>query len=125
MTAVVSVICALFGLLIGSFLNVVIWRVPRHESIASPPSHCPACDTPIKPYDNIPVVSWLLLRARCRHCGAHISARYPAVELLTGALFAAMGARFSDSWVLPAYLVFTAGLIALSIIDLDLMILPN
>jgi leader peptidase (prepilin peptidase)/N-methyltransferase len=124
-TAFVAVFCGIVGLVIGSFLNVVIWRVPRKESIAQPGSHCPACDAPVAPYDNVPVVSWVLLRARCRNCDARISARYPAVELSTGLLFAAMGARFSDDWVLPAYLVFTAGLVALSLIDLDHYLLPN
>jgi leader peptidase (prepilin peptidase)/N-methyltransferase len=123
-TAVVSAVCALFGLVIGSFLNVVIWRVPRRESIVTPPSHCPGCDAPIAPYDNVPVVSWLLLRGRCRHCGEHISARYPLIELLTAGLFAAMGVRFHDSWALPAYLFMTAALVAISFIDLDHKIIP-
>ncbi len=72
------------GLLVGSFLNVVIYRLPRGESLVRPASRCPECETPIKPYDNIPVVSWLFLRGRCRNCGATISARYPLVEGLTG-----------------------------------------
>jgi len=124
-TAVVAAICGVYGLVIGSFLNVVIWRVPRKESIVSPSSHCPACDTPISPRDNIPVVSWLLLRRHCRTCGEHISFRYPFIELLTAALFAAVGVRFAHSWALPAYLVLAAGLVALSAIDLELYILPN
>jgi leader peptidase (prepilin peptidase)/N-methyltransferase len=124
-TGVVAVACGIFGLLVGSFLNVVVWRVPRKESVLHPGSHCPECDHDIAPYDNVPVASWVVLRGRCRHCGAHISARYPAVELLTALLFAAIGARFSDSWTLPAYLAFTAGLIALSLIDLDHFLLPN
>ena len=78
---------AVIGALIGSFLNVVIHRVPREESIAFPASHCPSCGTAIRPYDNIPVVSWAVLRGRCRSCRAPISARYPAVELLTAVLF--------------------------------------
>ncbi len=125
MIGLVATICGVFGLLVGSFLNVVIWRVPRRESVVAPASHCPGCDAAIAPYDNIPVVSWLVLRGRCRHCGTSISARYPAVELLTALLFAAMGARFYDSWALPAYLVFTAGLVALSLIDLEHFVLPN
>jgi leader peptidase (prepilin peptidase)/N-methyltransferase len=125
MTGVVALVCGVFGLLVGSFLNVVIWRVPRRESVVVPASHCPECDASLAPYENVPVVSWLALRARCRHCGTHISARYPAVELLTALLFAALGVRFHDSWVLPAYLVFAAGLIALSLIDLDHYLLPN
>ena len=125
MTGLVAAICGIFGLVVGSFLNVVIWRVPRQESIASPPSHCPGCDTPIAPRDNIPVLSWLVLRGKCRHCDTHISARYPFVELLTAVSWAAMGVRFYDSWVLPSYLILTAGLIALTFIDLDHLLLPN
>ncbi len=119
------ILVGLLGLLIGSFLNVVIWRVPRGESIVSPPSHCPGCDAEIAPRDNIPVISWLLLRGRCRNCGANISARYPGVELLTGVLFAAMAARFGLSWELPAYLYLTAIGVALAFIDLDTKRLPN
>ena len=81
---------ALFGLVVGSFLNVVAWRLPRGESLVRPGSACPACRTPIKPYDNVPVVSWLVLRGRCRHCAARISGRYPAVELTTAALYIAV-----------------------------------
>lgn len=125
MTALIAAICALFGLVIGSFLNVVIWRVPRKESVVAPPSHCPGCDTPIAPRDNVPLFSWLLLRGRCRHCGTSISIRYPLIELLTAVMFAAVGARFAESWVLPAYLVLTAGLIALSAIDFDHKLLPK
>jgi len=119
------VISAWFGLVIGSFLNVVIWRVPRKESVVAPPSHCPECGTPIAPRDNVPVVSWLLLRGRCRHCGTHISARYPLVELSCGVLFAALGARFAHSWALPAYLVLGAALLAISLIDLEHYLIPN
>jgi leader peptidase (prepilin peptidase)/N-methyltransferase len=125
-TALVAAISGVYGLVIGSFLNVVIWRVPRKESLVKPPSHCPACDVKIANRDNIPVVSWLLLRGRCRNCGNPISARYPFIELLTGVLFAAVGARFAHSaWALPAYLVLTASLIALSAIDLEHYLLPN
>jgi leader peptidase (prepilin peptidase)/N-methyltransferase len=124
-TTFVAAICGVFGLVIGSFLNVVIWRVPRHESIVSPPSHCPSCDAPIAPFDNIPVASWFILRGRCRRCGAHISFRYPFIELLTAVLFVGVGAVFHDSWALPAYLLLTAALVALSAIDLELYILPN
>lgn len=125
MPALVAVISGIYGLVIGSFLNVVIWRVPRKESIASPPSHCPGCDAKIANRDNIPVVSWLLLRGRCRHCGTAISARYPFIEVFTAIVFAAVGARFSDSWALPAYLLLAGVLIALSAIDLEHYILPN
>jgi leader peptidase (prepilin peptidase)/N-methyltransferase len=125
MTALVVVLCGLLGLIVGSFLNVVIWRVPRGESIVHPPSHCPRCERPIAPWDNVPVLSWLLLRARCRHCGELISARYPAVELATGLLFAATAARFGLSAVLPAFLYLAAVSVVLALIDLDTKKLPN
>jgi leader peptidase (prepilin peptidase)/N-methyltransferase len=124
-TALVAAISGIYGLVIGSFLNVVIWRVPRKESIVRPPSHCPGCDAKIANRDNVPVVSWILLRGHCRNCGTAISVRYPFVELLTGVLFAAVGARFAHSWALPAYLVLTGALVALSAIDLEHYILPN
>jgi leader peptidase (prepilin peptidase) / N-methyltransferase len=113
------------GAVIGSFLNVVIHRLPRHESLVSPPSRCPHCETPVKPYDNVPVVSWLVLRGRCRHCGAPISPRYPVVELLTALVFAAvvLVRGFDDDLVLE--LPFVAALIALAGIDLDHKLLPN
>ncbi len=117
--------CGLIGLVIGSFLNVVIWRVPRGESIVSPPSACPKCGQEIRPYDNIPVVSWLVLRGRCRDCGNPISARYPLVEIGTALLFAGMGWRFGPSWELPAFLYFAAIAVALSLIDIDTKRLPN
>ena len=85
--------CALFGLVIGSFLNVVIYRVPRHESIVSPRSACPTCGVAILERDNIPVLSWLLLKGRCRNCQSPISMRYPLVELTNAALFAGAAAR--------------------------------
>jgi leader peptidase (prepilin peptidase) / N-methyltransferase len=125
LTPFVVTCCGAFGLVIGSFLNVVIWRVPRKESIVAPGSKCPGCDTPIAPRDNVPVLSWLLLRGRCRHCGEKISPRYPLVEVATAVLFVAIGARFADSWALPAYLVLGAALLAISVIDLEHYIIPN
>ena len=125
MRAVVAVICGLYGLVVGSFLNVVIWRVPRNESIVSPPSHCPECDARIAVRDNIPVFSWVALRSRCRSCATHISMRYPLIEVLTAVLWAAVGVRFYNSWALPNYLLLAAALIALSAIDLEHYILPN
>lgn len=126
MTAgIAAVISAMFGLAVGSFLNVVIWRVPRAESVVRPPSHCPSCDAAIAPRDNVPLLSWLLLRGRCRHCGTAIDARYPAVELLTAILFALVGARFAHDGVVFALLVLTAALIALSAVDLEHLLLPN
>jgi leader peptidase (prepilin peptidase)/N-methyltransferase len=124
-TALTVVGCGVFGLLIGSFLNVVIWRVPRGESVVSPPSHCPRCNAHIAPLDNIPVVSWLVLRGRCRHCGNPISPRYPAVELLTGLLFAGSAAYFGPVAELPAYLYLCAVGVALALIDLDVKRLPD
>jgi leader peptidase (prepilin peptidase)/N-methyltransferase len=113
------------GLVIGSFLNVVIWRVPRGESVVSPPSHCPGCDQPIRPADNIPVVSWLLLRGRCRRCQTPISPRYPAVELATGILFVAFGVKFGAHAALAAFLYLAAVGVALTVIDLDHQRLPD
>jgi leader peptidase (prepilin peptidase) / N-methyltransferase len=115
----------LLGALIGSFLNVVAHRVPLGESLVSPGSHCPGCGAPVKPYDNIPVVSWLLLRGRCRNCGMRISPRYPLVELATAIVFAAVVAvrGFDDDLVLE--LPFVAALIALAAIDFDHRLLPN
>jgi leader peptidase (prepilin peptidase) / N-methyltransferase len=118
-TASVAALCGVLGLVIGSFLNVVIWRVPRGESIVRPPSHCPGCDTPIAPRDNIPVVSWLLLRGRCRHCRTRISVRYPAVELATAALFVGVAVKIGPHAALPAYLYLAAIAIALALIDLE------
>jgi leader peptidase (prepilin peptidase)/N-methyltransferase len=117
--------CAVLGLAVGSFLNVVVYRVPRNESIVSPRSSCPSCGAPIREMDNIPVASWLVLRGRCRDCRAPISARYPLVELACAALFAGTAARFGYQWDLPAYLVLFAGLLALSWIDVEQMILPK
>src|SRR5260221_7418351 len=99
---------AVFGLLIGSFLNVVIYRVPRDLSIVKPGSQCPGCHHAIAWFDNIPVVSWMVLRGRCRHCATRISARYPLIEAATGALFAVMAVKFGWHWQLPAFLVFAA-----------------
>jgi leader peptidase (prepilin peptidase)/N-methyltransferase len=124
-TALLLAALGVYGLAVGSFLNVVVHRVPRGESVVRPPSSCPGCGAQIAPRDNIPVVSWLLLRARCRNCGMRISARYPLVELLTGGVFVAMGLRFGFSWTLPAEVILGAGLVALSFIDLDHLLLPR
>lgn len=115
----------LAGLAIGSFLNVVIWRVPRDESVIRPASHCPNCDAAISPRDNVPVVSWLLLRGRCRHCEARISRRYPLVELATAAVFLAVAWRIGLHASLPAYLYLAAVGVALAMIDLDVQRLPD
>jgi leader peptidase (prepilin peptidase)/N-methyltransferase len=124
-TGLLLVLLALFGLVVGSFLNVVIVRVPSDESILRPPSKCPQCETPIQPRDNIPVVSWLLLRGRCRSCGEPIPAGYPLVEAGNAVLWVLAGLRFGDSvWVIPYALLFSV-LLVLSVIDLELYILPN
>ena len=116
---------ALLGLAVGSFLNVVIHRVPRDESLVRPGSHCPRCGAAVRNRHNIPVVGWVLLRGRCADCGTPISARYPLVEAGTGALFVAMAARFGWSLELPAYLYLAAIAIALTAIDLDVRRLPD
>jgi leader peptidase (prepilin peptidase) / N-methyltransferase len=150
--AVVTVaVCAVVGLIVGSFLNVVIARVPEGESLVRPGSRCPRCGAPIAPRDNVPVASWLLLRGRARCCGVRISVRYPIVELVTGTAFAAVAAWASTSWTptllgedpavaaadsltppawhgalwpLPAFLYLAAASIALAVIDLDTYRLP-
>jgi leader peptidase (prepilin peptidase)/N-methyltransferase len=125
MTALLLVGAGAYGLVVGSFLNVVIYRVPAKQSIVRPPSACPGCGQPIRPRDNIPVVSWLLLRGRCRGCGMPISARYPLVEIVTAAVFVAVALRFGLSWSLPAEVIFVSGLVTLSFIDLDHLLLPR
>lgn len=113
------------GLLIGSFLNVVIHRVPEGLSIVSPASHCPRCSTPIAPWDNIPLVSYALLRGRCRSCGAAISLRYPAVELVTGLLFAAIAMRYGAGVLTLVHWAFASALVAAAMIDYDHQIIPD
>jgi leader peptidase (prepilin peptidase)/N-methyltransferase len=115
----------LLGALIGSFLNVVAHRLPRSESLVTPASHCPSCDAPVRPWDNVPVISWLLLRGKCRSCGVRISPRYPLVELLTAVAFAAVVAVNGFDEDLLLELPFVAALIALAAIDLDHRLLPN
>jgi leader peptidase (prepilin peptidase)/N-methyltransferase len=114
-----------FGLIIGSFLNVVVYRLPRDESIARPGSHCPSCKTPIAPWHNVPVLSFLLLRGRCAHCQAPISWRYPLVELSTGLIFA--GLVFVHGWTPMTVLwwVFAAVLIASAGVDFDERWIPD
>ena len=114
-----------FGLLIGSFLNVVVWRVPRGESIVSPPSACPRCGHRIRARDNVPVVSWLVLGGRCRDCSEPIARRYPLVEAGTGIGFGLTAWAVGPSWRLPALLYLVAIGIALALIDLDVHRLPD
>ncbi|WP_129338925.1 prepilin peptidase [Cellulomonas endophytica] len=116
--------CAVLGLAVGSFLNVVVWRVPRGESVAHPPSACPACGHAVRPRDNVPVLSWLLLRGRCRDCGVRISRRYPLVEAGTAVLVALVPLVVTP-WAVPAYAYLVAIGVALALIDLDTQRLPN
>jgi leader peptidase (prepilin peptidase)/N-methyltransferase len=113
------------GLLLGSFANVVIVRLPKEESVIHPRSHCTKCNRPIAFYDNIPVFSWLLLRGKCRHCKASISIRYPLVELLVGVLFAAAYLKMGLSWTFLEYLILIFGLVIISFIDIDHYIIPD
>jgi len=120
-----ALIALAFGLVIGSFLNVVVHRLPLGLSVAFPPSRCPVCEAKIAPRDNVPIVSYVLLRGRCRHCGTAISPRYPLVELATGLVFAAVATRFgADLWTV-VYCLFVAALIAAALIDLDHQIIPD
>ena len=118
-------VATLLGLFVGSFLNVVIYRVPRGESVVRPRSRCPGCGTQLAEYDNVPVVSWLMLRGRCRTCGEPISPRYPVVEALTALAFGLMAWHFGLVWVLPAFLYLAAVGIALAAIDIDTKRLPD
>lgn len=134
-----TLVLGAFGSIIGSFLNVVIYRVPRGRSLVSPPSACGACGHAIRWYDNIPLVSWLVLRGRCRDCRARISARYPLIELATALAFAAVAVRFvpdvvaaasapsavAASLVLVAFLYLIAISVSLAAIDLETLRLPN
>jgi leader peptidase (prepilin peptidase)/N-methyltransferase len=115
----------LVGGVVGSFLNVVVHRLPRGESVVSPRSRCPGCGTPVAARDNVPVLSWLLLRGRCRHCGDRISARYPALELVTALVFMSVGLARGADPRLVAELPFAAALIAIAAIDLEHRIVPN
>jgi leader peptidase (prepilin peptidase)/N-methyltransferase len=113
------------GLLFGSFGNVCAWRIPRRESIVFPASHCPSCDAPIQWWQNVPVLSFLLLRGRCARCRAKISWQYPVVELLCGALFAAQGLRFAPGPTLVLGLIASFCLLVLSVIDFHHQIIPD
>ena len=123
--AFVAIALALFGLTIGSFLNVCIYRIPLGQSIVHPASRCMRCGQALRWYHNVPVVSWLLLRGRCAFCGDPVSARYPAVELLTGVVFALHAFVFEPGPLLLVRLAFAAVLIVLAFIDIDHRILPD
>jgi len=116
---------ALLGLVVGSFLNVVVHRVPRGESVVTPRSACPGCGHEVRPRDNVPVLSWLALRGRCRDCAEPISPRYPLVEAGTAVLFVGVFLVVGLSWALPAYLYLAAIAVALALIDLDVHRLPD
>ncbi len=113
------------GLVVGSFLNVVIHRLPRGESLVRPGSRCPGCGQPVRPWDNVPVLSWLWLRGRCRSCRARISPRYPAIELLTGLLFAAVVLRYGVGPMTPLLWLFAAALLAAAAIDFEHRVIPD
>lgn len=121
----IPIAIVLFGLVIGSFLNVVAYRVPLGRSVAHPPSACPNCEAPIAPRDNIPVLSWILLRGKCRHCRASISLRYPLVEAGHAGLWLLTYLVIGLEWVLPAYLWFASITLALVLTDLDHHRIPN
>jgi leader peptidase (prepilin peptidase)/N-methyltransferase len=123
--AQLAVFAAVLGLAVGSFLNVVIYRLPRGESLASPPSRCPKCGKRLSWFDNIPVVSWLVLAGKCRRCGAPISIQYPIVEAITAVAAVVVVLTTPVGVVLASRLVLTAILITLFVIDLELQILPN
>jgi len=116
---------AIGGLLVGSFLNVVAHRLPRGESLLRPRSRCPECGTQLRAIDNVPVISWLALRGRCHHCGASISARYPIVELVTGALYIAVVVSQDDAVRIVLGLLLVTALVPITLIDLELRIIPN
>jgi leader peptidase (prepilin peptidase)/N-methyltransferase len=115
----------IFGLIVGSFLNVCIYRLPRNISIIKPSSSCPACNTPIKPRDNIPVLSYIFLKGKCRKCGERISIRYPLVELLNGILYWAAFNYFGLGWHLPILFALVSSMVVITFIDLDFQIIPD
>ena len=119
------VLAGALGLAVGSFLNVCIYRLPRGQSLASPPSRCPACERPLRPWHNIPVVSWIALRGRCAHCRCRISARYPVVEIVTAVVWVLVAGMTPPGWLLASRLVLATALIALFMIDLEHQLLPN
>ena len=124
-TALIAVIIFLFGTMVGSFLNVCIARIPNGESVVRPPSHCPKCKKSIPFYDNIPILSYLVLRGRCRSCGERISPRYLFVEVLMGSLAAALYYQFGLGLAFFVAFIFVAALIVISFVDLDVRIVPD
>ncbi|HEY9763517.1 MAG TPA: prepilin peptidase [Trichocoleus sp.] len=124
-TLIPALLVFMLGAAVGSFLNVVIYRIPEGLSLLHPPSRCPRCHTRLKPYDNVPVFGWLWLRGRCRYCKAPIAPRYPLVEAFTGFLYLATFALFGVSWFTLGYWLLLSWLVALTFIDLDTLTLPN
>jgi leader peptidase (prepilin peptidase)/N-methyltransferase len=120
-----ATLAGLLGAIFGSFLNVVAYRLPRHESLVTPASHCPRCGTPVKPYDNIPVLSWLLLRGHCRGCGESISVRYPLVEALTAALCVGAVLSHESTVAVALAIVLILLIVPAALIDLEHRIIPN
>lgn len=120
-----SIIAFIFGSVVGSFLNVCIWRMPREESVVFPPSHCPNCDYRIRWYDNIPLLSYLALRGKCRGCGTHISLQYPLVELLNGLLTLALFLRFGPTLPFMVLFLFSSALVVVTFIDIEHQIIPD
>ncbi|HET9191710.1 MAG TPA: prepilin peptidase [Vicinamibacterales bacterium] len=125
MSVWLTVVLALLGLIVGSFLNVCIYRLPRRESVNWPGSHCTACNRPLSWYENVPIISWLVLRGRCRTCGERISVVYPLVELITGVLFVAGYAIYGWTPMLAVRLAFACAMVVLFAIDLRHHLLPN
>lgn len=119
------VLSGILGAVLGSFLNVCIYRMPREVSIVFPPSACPACGERIRPYDNIPILGWLWLRGRCRSCRARIAVRYPAVESLFAAVLVLLAWKYGLSWELPVAAYFAGAMIVVTLIDLDAGIIPD
>ena len=120
-----DIVAFVLGAVVGSFLNVCIWRIPEEKSIVFPASHCPKCGKSIRPYDNIPVLSWLALRGRCRDCSEPISPRYPLVEILTALLSLAMFWKYGPSLEYLAAFLFAAVLVVITFIDFDHQIIPD
>jgi leader peptidase (prepilin peptidase)/N-methyltransferase len=118
-------IVAAVGLIFGSFLNVCIYRLPRNQSLVLPASRCPSCDNPIRPWDNIPVLSYLILGGRCRYCGQRISLRYPLVEALNAFLYSTVIWRYGFGWDSALYCLLISALIVITFIDLDFQIIPD
>ena len=119
------IIAFVFGSVIGSFLNVCIYRMPRDLSIITPASRCPSCNTPIKPYDNIPLLGYILLGGKCRVCRTKISLRYPLVEFLNASLYVSVLWRFGLEWYTLVYFAFCSALVVITFIDLDFQIIPD